>query len=825
MCLMISVLMSADTIAAIRKSDPNMDWLRQKPRFQKGELRARLRYYRTLFMNRWHAAITIGEQVGNTSIGERFEQINHASSLAEYLWRFGAFCEDAHGTGRTAKRQESGHTTGLRQMFAQLESSSPEVIRTAVYYTISKYGCPGDKGEALDSLVTRKLEELSEHGERIRNFASRVRNLQLSMLQFYRQMEYITSDEEARLRSARLPVTAPIFSTDNNERGTVSFGSDSFPHGDPVLAVQAAFGRNIYNALCWRARHELARSDVLEEWSGEGDFSTFAIVDGKRKRFTSEDPALISTLRSLTEPPFPVPVQLCCSIKRAVSTMITCLPVFIVRNFVRDTLAAFVLGRYRQAPVLATVRGSAFAVADLRSGNNEVLRDYLLQGGLNSGLAEAEIAAGPADELLFSSALFGRLIRRTRRVVYFLTRPAWVAEVGTRVTQYRKALAAGATRYEAIRAARMVSTDFANTGSSRPWRMYIGTVPFFNAALQGFDQLYQIWRPRYGRRPGGPLLARDQISHVQKALVAGLALLVATACVWHWNTTDPVRNFQYEAETEYNKSAYVTAYDIFGETDLRVPVPFQVGAVFMKLPEIALDVAGGAETLASWRFFGHLLHGNLSIGLLPAAIKPLWEIETNTNFFGAPVVPPYMQNWRPNSKRHYRSTLQPYRWIGHQMNVSPLQVETFVRGYTGHLGNLVMTGLDESAWDEEENGPKPFPRFPSYVTGSNAVVNPGANSRSWWMDYFYDSRDYYPRCAREEEGSCEGFMKASDRHHRYVNGRLRSYRERMSRTITSASYSRKEKEHRINELYANMHELAREYVVFREGLLKEYGLD
>ncbi|MDE0073949.1 MAG: hypothetical protein OXR82_16270 [Gammaproteobacteria bacterium] len=40
----------------------------------------------------------------------------------------------------------------------------------------------------------------------------------------------------------------------------------------------------------------------------------------------------------------------------------------------------------------------------------------------------------------------------------------------------------------------MVSSDFANIGSSRGWRMYVRTVPFPNAAIQGLDPLYQIFR-------------------------------------------------------------------------------------------------------------------------------------------------------------------------------------------------------------------------------------------------------------------------------------------------------------------------------------------
>ena len=66
--------------------------------------------------------------------------------------------------------------------------------------------------------------------------------------------------------------------------------------------------------------------------------------------------------------------------------MIAAMPVFIVKNFFRDTLAGFVAGRYPQVP-FARPQG---------------------------------VAAG----------------RTWSRLVYILTRPAWVAEAGTRVNQF-----------------------------------------------------------------------------------------------------------------------------------------------------------------------------------------------------------------------------------------------------------------------------------------------------------------------------------------------------------------------------------------------------
>ncbi|MCY4265386.1 MAG: hypothetical protein OXE78_11080 [Gammaproteobacteria bacterium] len=790
----------------------------------------RLRLYRTLFINRWHAAITIGEELNIPSIGERAEHINHASSLSEYLWRYGTFHEDISRTGRipgtgSGGSEKNSYTSGgLKQIFEQLGPPNMAVAQTAVHYAIWKNGCHKLSYEELEGLVN---EELNRHPEylqsKIKAVGDAIIELHQSMIPFYQEMNYILfrQNEKSEI-SAKLPITCSIFSPDIKRPQGITSGFDQFPvRGDPILAVHNAFSKNIYNALCWRARYELAKSHALKPWKLGSDFHTGAIIEGKLGIYTTDDEALRSMLKSMSEPGFPLFVQICCSIKRAVSTMITALPMFIVRNFFRDTLAAYVLGRHKQTPFISTVNGAREAVSDLRFGNNEILRDYLLQGGFNSGLAEAEIASGPSDEFIPTSDKYSDLIRKVRRIIYLLTRPAWIAEVGTRLTQFQSALKSGSSKYQAIHDARMVSTDFANIGSSRTWRMYICSVPFFNAAIQGFDQLYQIFRPRYGRKHGESLLTSAQRSHLSKVRNTGLALSLATATVWLWNYTDTGRRLQYEGETEYAKSAYVTAYNVFGQTDFRLPVPFQTGAVFMKLPEIALDLVGSVNSLAGIGFFGHLVHGNLSIGWFPAVIKPIWEIQTNTNFFGEEIVPPYMQYWRPPSRRYYRSTLIPYQFIGKILNVSPLQVEVVVRGYTGHLGSLIMNGIDEVAWlYSGSRGAKPFPRFLSYATGLGVPFNPGAESSSRWLNYYYDSQDNPPSCFGG--GICRSFAREENRVQNQADRLISANRDRIENIEKARSSSISNKETLINNLYRGIHAAARRYTVVHQNLLKRY---
>ena len=153
------------------------------------------------------------------------------------------------------------------------------------------------------------------------------------------------------------------------------------------------------------------------------------------------DAAVTAMLQSLYEEPMPAVIRWLAAFKTAVSAMITAMPMFIVKNFFRDTLSGFVAGRYWQIPFLSTLAGSAHAVYDLTTGRSEVMREYLLQGGFFSALVESETQFG--DERAPTAALM-RLRRWGSRIVYLLTRPAGLPSPAPE-SPFRKARARGAT--------------------------------------------------------------------------------------------------------------------------------------------------------------------------------------------------------------------------------------------------------------------------------------------------------------------------------------------------------------------------------------------
>ena len=734
----------------------------------------------------------------------RFEHINHRESLTQYVWRYGAFRENDAGTGRQDMSDKPSRTNGLQAIIKELESKAPGMLPSAIEYAIFKYGNP-DLPADTDRIKqhAQQLDELVAQHPAITRFAIKLHRLHRRMLPFYYQMRYLTKDEVTSYANGKIPLLAPLRLTDSLETEMRAGKDPVFFTGDPVSALQEAFSQNIYNALCWRARAELFK--VMDSATGQHGTEYAAIVNGRRQRFLISDEALISALNSLNEDEFPRPLRILATFKTAVSTMITAMPMFIIKNFFRDTLAGFVAGRYWQIPFISTLKGSLFAARDVVTGHDEAMRDYLLQGGFYSGLVESEVRVESKVHGLTDDLKFQKAKKRFKYLVHLFTRPAWVTEAGTRILQYQKARAAGVSEYEAIRAARMVSSDFANIGASRKWRMYVHTVPFMNAAIQGFDQIYQICRPEYRNDLKKSRWGADRRQHVRKTLRAGACLAVMAFGVWLWNTDNSTRLDQYLEETDYEKASYLTVYDVNGNTDIRIPVPFQIGAAFMKVPEIVFDLGTDTETLAGPRFLWSLIHGNLAISWLPSVVQPFWEVMTNTNFFGAPIIPGYMANWPPVRQFFSRSTPRPMILLGRLLGVSPLHVQTFVRDWTGHLGTLAITGMDDLMWDSGTYGEKPFPRTFGLATGLASIQGYKYKSRTRWSEEFYEMSNW-------AEGWTRGGWVSKDqrpREARQVNRiankskrRLSKLNKRIDRVREQKDLSRAEKEKRIVELYS-----------------------
>ena len=181
--------------------------------------RSRRRTARTLFVHRWHAAQTIGEWLGNDSVGERFEHINHVRSLAQYVWRYGAFREEDDGTGRVAVSRPSPRPPTVTQPALSLNTIvKPLAARGREHFELAvRYAARfGDEHPADRQSGDPTLADLLSYASRNRDivtFARQLVQLHRVMLRYYVQMRYLTPREADAFQRGQVPVLTPLRSS------------------------------------------------------------------------------------------------------------------------------------------------------------------------------------------------------------------------------------------------------------------------------------------------------------------------------------------------------------------------------------------------------------------------------------------------------------------------------------------------------------------------------------------------------------------------------------------------------------------------------------
>ena len=278
------------------------------------------------------------------------------------------------------------------------------------------------------------------------------------------------------------------------------------------------------------------------------------------------------------------------------------------------------------------------------------------------------------------------------------------------------------------------ATDFADRGASEAWWTYCRTVAFLNAALQGMNQLRKVFftRSGLGGKTRGPFDVVRHSRHARRSYARALLLVAIPAGALWWNSSGDERLERYESQAAFEKASHVYLYDV-GGTDYRIPVPFELGAVFMKFPELILDRVLGLKTVDTdcavdplpLPTVRSLAESTFLLSFIPALVQPTWYVLRNEDFLGREIEPRYLRDWR-SGDRFFASTPTLARAIGTAVpGVSPLQAKVLLEGHLGHMARLAIHGTEEALWDTEKNGEMAFPQFWYRASGRRAIVREG----------------------------------------------------------------------------------------------------
>tara|TARA_R110000822_G_scaffold2507_3_gene11962 strand:+ start:3946 stop:11205 length:7260 start_codon:yes stop_codon:yes gene_type:complete len=376
---------------------------------------------------------------------------------------------------------------------------------------------------------------------------------------------------------------------------------------------------------------------------------------------------------------------------------VTRMPMYLVRQLVRDPMAASFTGGLNYGPLTAVAKAGREFIAMSR-GTSETGAKLLEKGLIQSGIFTGDPSDLSKMALQIASgkdqgALDGFLAK--------LDRAAMRADAATRTQVYDNAIANGLSEVEADMMT-MESMNFYKRGLSPTVQYASRLIPFFNAQIQGLNVLYKAAR---GQMPF------EEQQQIQRKFMNNAMLLVGTGIVYAMAMDDD--EYFKNAKPRDKYSNFFMHIPGVAEP-LKIPIPYEAGWFF------SLAVAGvdamkaetdGKQQWAALRdIFLSAIPGYSSAGM-PQAVKPTFEVWTNKNFFSGSTIESARMERLSVQERFSASTTEAAKALSKAVPLlSPVQIEHLANGYFGQFP-LVVAAAADGLFRREGTGVRPESRI------------------------------------------------------------------------------------------------------------------
>ena len=384
------------------------------------------------------------------------------------------------------------------------------------------------------------------------------------------------------------------------------------------------------------------------------------------------------------------------------------------RNPVRDQGTAFLFSKYNFIPGVDLARGLFHYL-----GATDTYFRWKASGGPHSTLVAL-------DRNYLQHNLKDMYASRISQIPKVFTHPiealralSEALETGTRLGEFALGEKAEGLSKAGLQkgafASKEVTLDFSRVGVTG--RSLNNMIAFWNAQLEGIDKLAREFRARP--------------SALTVKMLAGITL--PSVLLWFVNRDD-----------EEIQNLATWRKDLFwnfriGSLVVSLPKPFEPGILFGTTAEKMLDWMLENDPDAIKKAGDAILRG-ATPDIIPTAFRPFVEQVANRNlFFDRPIVPRGKEKLEPFlQSTSYSSRVS--KLIGETLNISPARIDAFIRGTTGGLGRLGVSGIDiglgiAGVGVEEPSRPagglSDIPIIRAYI-----VRNPSSQTSS--MEDFYD---------------------------------------------------------------------------------------
>jgi hypothetical protein len=514
--------------------------------------------------------------------------------------------------------------------------------------------------------------------------------------------------------------------------------------------------------------------------------------DGKPEFYQVNDPLLLRSMASVgPEAMHGLIYNFFRGAKQVLSKSVTIDPGYMARNLMRDTAQTAVL---TGSGGLSTVRGF------VESLNNSPAQLAIMAGGAG-GSYFYNTKPGQARRMLSKEQARG-VIDTPRKALAALEHLGVASENANRLALYNAVKARGGTEADAITAAQDL-LPFSQRGDHIAMRTLIDTVPFFNARVQG---LYRLYRG-----------ARETPTAF---LVRGGIMTAAALALWAANQDDE----RYQALEDWDKQSYFHFFLGDGSEwwhHLRLPSPFETGAVFAKIPEMLMDYAKDGRTKQLRDAFLSNLTSQLQLSPIPQLLHPLLDVYANKEHFtGRPIVSAREEHLLPEEQYGPR-TSQAMIALGQTFGVSPDQAQALVRGYGGTVATYLLAASDalaEATGLTKPSATKRLDQMP--IVASFVRQEPAMSTR--WMQEFYEMKKEVDQVHAtiqkfRKEGDTQGVKRLVEAHPAAlstypaaakIGEHLGKMRQAMAQVNASTTLTPDQKRQRLDVLMAQINRVA-----------------
>lgn len=434
---------------------------------------------------------------------------------------------------------------------------------------------------------------------------------------------------------------------------------------------------------------------------------TISFLDEGVKRTFETTKEIAAAAKALNPQSFNILARIAAFPSRLLRLTTTGLSVpFVVSNIPRDMVSAFINSKRGLRTSLANP--SVYLAALFNAvGHGKLYEEIVRAGGMGTifdisrnqlpkTLASIRSKKNPVSRIKYLIKTPQELFRAVEDVV-------GRAEEFTRIKQYAGTKAAllkgGMSEKEAIiesaRAAREDTVNFLRRGE---WGAVLNaTIPYLGAGIQGTRTLLRSLKQR-------PIATASKIA---------FSTFFPITMVTSWNLGSDKRKEAYNDIADYEKENNIIIIppnptkDENGKWNVfKIPLSPEISSLasiprrFMeqaynldpvRAGEIGRAILGSVQPI---EFTDRGVVQSLASGLTPQAIKPALESVTNQNLFtGLPIIPRSLEKLPPELQTK-ENTSGSARIAGKALDVSPLQVEAFIRGTAGGVGSQALNALD-----------------------------------------------------------------------------------------------------------------------------------